>query len=83
MKTSWEKRKGDHLEYCFLRDGYVTAGANDGTIESDAAGAVTFEAFLAGQYQDSIRDAFGPKILKEVIAAVLALKDAPPHGTAE
>ena len=83
MKTSWEKRKGDHLEYCFVRDGYVTVGANDGTIESDAAGAVTFEAFLAGQYQDSIRDAFGSKILQEVITAVLALKDAPPHGTAE
>ncbi|MEY3442915.1 MAG: hypothetical protein RLZZ519_1196 [Bacteroidota bacterium] len=81
MKTSWEKKKREHLDYCFVRDGYVTVGANDGTIESDAAGAVTFEAFLAGQYQDSIRETFGAKVLEEVIAAVIALRDAPPHAT--
>lgn len=82
MKTSWEKRKGDHLDYCFVRDGLVTVGANDGTMESDGAGAVRYEAFLAGQYQDLIRATFGAKVLEEVLAAVTALRDAPPQGTA-
>lgn len=76
MKTSWEKQIGDRFVFCFLSDGYVTVGENYGTYATENAGAVTFDAFLTGQYQSSIRSDFGEAVLAEVLAAVKALQGA-------
>jgi hypothetical protein len=71
MKTNWETRHGDRVCYVELHDGFVLAGENEGTIASDAASTATFEAFLAGRFQDSILRDHGAQVLAEVVAAVM------------
>lgn len=70
MKTNWEKKRGDHLSYVEMHDGFLNVGSNEGTMDSDFASTCTYPDFLAGRFQDTILSDHGSEVLAEIIAAV-------------
>jgi hypothetical protein len=71
-KSSWEKRTRE-TEYFFT----ITPGGGISSGETwpakpyfDAGGSITFDEFLAGEYQNLAREQFGMEGLEEMLASV-------------
>ncbi len=82
LKIQWEHHTpGEHHYFCGLNAREVVAWENwRNYAPSEMGGAVSFEQFLAGEYQDMLQAHFGRNMLEEVIAAVEYLKANPGEG---
>ena len=80
LKTNWECHTEDEYNYfCSLNSsGNVACWENwRNYAPSEMGGSVSFDEFLAGEYQNLLRDEFGAEVLEEIIAAVEYLQANP------
>ena len=80
LKTQWEHHTADeHHYFCSLSaSGEVVAWENwRNYVHSEMGGSISFDQFLAGEYQNLLREQHGMDILEEVVAAVEYLKANP------
>lgn len=80
LKTRWELRGSQGIDYfCHLspRGEVVAYEYMPGRPESEMGGSVSFAEFLAGEYQNMLRNQFGTAALEEMIAAVIHLQTHP------
>ena len=80
MKTSWEKVTGRRTSYVIVNYNNVVVGHHYGTGMTDAAGTCSHEAFLEGEFQGLIKEAFGEEVLAQVISAVTGSPADPAHN---
>src|SRR5688572_14694824 len=72
MRTAWERQHDGATHYIQVTRTEVVVGHHYGSGHSDAAGVATHAEFLAGRYQDIVRDVHGEAALSEVLASVRA-----------
>jgi hypothetical protein len=70
MKTSWKKNEGGQTHYCHVGPRRVEVGSHHGSGHSDNASTCSHQEFLQGRFHNIIRDAFGARVLSNVIKAV-------------
>lgn len=72
LRTAWERHLDGATHYIQVTRTEVVVGHHYGSGQTDYAGVATHAEFLAGRYQDIVRDVHGEAALTEVLASVRA-----------
>jgi len=74
-RTTWEYKRNGWTCYLEVGPTSITAGRNRGTIATDAAGGVSTQRFLDGEWNDRIRKEFGEAVLREALESARILME--------
>jgi hypothetical protein len=64
--STWETTNGEKTSYTRI-EADIVMGSHSGSGHTDSAGSCSREAFLNGQFHDTIRSDHGPAVLQEVL----------------